>query len=151
MHRFIRTHWLRQSVVFGLSCLLILCVFLVFTSPTLAKKTLKVAIEPSFPPFELQGKDGKLDGFDVDLIKAIGKAANFEVAFQTMQFDGMIPALQGKTVDAAVAAMTITAERQKVVDFSRPYFKSGLAIAIKAGTSPAPAQAASIRHPPDHA
>lgn len=132
MHRLIPSRRLRRSLMFCLSCLLILCISVLNASPTKAKTTLNVAIEPTFPPFELLGKNGELDGFDVDLFKAIAKAADFDLKFQTMQFDGMIPALQAKTVDAAIAAMTITAERQKVVDFSRPYFKSGLAIAIPA-------------------
>jgi arginine/lysine/histidine/glutamine transport system substrate-binding/permease protein len=43
----------------------------------------------------------------------------------------MIAALQAGTVDAAVAGMTITADRAKVVDFSKPYIKAGLAIAVQ--------------------
>ncbi|MBD1908375.1 ABC transporter permease subunit [Funiculus sociatus GB2-A5] len=132
MHKFIQSRWRRQGLVFGLSCLLILGIFVLSASFAKAKTTLKVAVEPTYPPFELLGENNEIDGFDVDLFKAIAQASDFEIAFVTMQFDGMIPALQAKTVDAAIAAMTITAERQKVVDFSRPYFRSGLAIAIKA-------------------
>src|SRR6476469_7662054 len=124
MHRLILSRRLRRISLLCLSCVLILCISIFPTSSTKAKTTLNVAIEPTFPPFELLGKKGELDGFDVDLFKAIAKTADFDIKFQTMQFDGMIPALQAKTVDAAIAAMTITAERQKVVDFSRPYFKS---------------------------
>jgi arginine/lysine/histidine/glutamine transport system substrate-binding/permease protein len=94
-----------------------------------ASKTLIVAVEPVFPPFEFRSPDGSLQGFDVDLINAVGKAANFDVQFQSIPFDGIIPALQAGTVDAAVAAMTITPERARTVSFSRPYFKAGLAIA----------------------
>jgi arginine/lysine/histidine/glutamine transport system substrate-binding and permease protein len=116
----------------GLCCLLIVFVSIFSASPTKAQKTLKVATEPAFPPFEFQGEGGELVGFDIDLMKAIGKAAGFEVQFLSLPFDGIIPALQAKTVDAAISSMTITAEREKAVDFSRPYFKAGLAIAIKA-------------------
>ena len=49
-----------------------------------------------------------------------------------MPFDGIIPALQAGTVDAAISGMTITEERLQTVDFSRPYIKAGLAIAVKA-------------------
>jgi arginine/lysine/histidine/glutamine transport system substrate-binding/permease protein len=48
-----------------------------------------------------------------------------------MPFDGLIPALQSQTIDAAISGMTITAERAQTVDFSRPYFQSGLAIAVR--------------------
>ncbi|TAF03825.1 MAG: ABC transporter permease subunit [Nostocales cyanobacterium] len=96
-----------------------------------AGKTLRVATEPAFPPFEFQGKDGKLQGFSIDLIKAIAAAADFSVDFENIPFDGIIPALQAKTIDAAISSMTITQERSKTVAFSRPYFQAGLAIATR--------------------
>ena len=131
MHRLFQFRKLGWGLILGL-CLSILCVSLFIGSPAQGQKTLKIATEPAFPPFEFQGSKGELEGFDIDLLKAIGKAADFEVQFQSMQFDGIIPALQAKTVDAAVSGITITAERQQAVDFSRPYFKAGLAIAVKA-------------------
>jgi ABC-type amino acid transport substrate-binding protein len=94
-------------------------------------KILKVATEPTFAPFESKGPDGQLVGFDIDLMKAAGKAAGLTVEFQSLPFDGIIPALQSKTVDAAISGMTITPERAKTVDFSDPYFKAGLAIAVR--------------------
>lgn len=93
--------------------------------------TLKVATEPAFPPFESQGSGGELIGFDIDLMKAIGEQAGVEITFESLPFDGIIPALQSGTVDAAISAMTITEERAQTVSFSRPYFKAGLAIAVR--------------------
>jgi arginine/lysine/histidine/glutamine transport system substrate-binding/permease protein len=90
-----------------------------------------VATEPSFPPFEFQASGGGLQGFDIDLINAIGEAAGFQVRFQSLPFDGIIPALQAGTVDAAISSITITPQRAQVVSFSRPYFKAGLAIAVR--------------------
>ncbi len=130
MQRFIRSRPLHFTLLFSLSCLIVLCIS--FFSPVKAQKTLIIATEPTFPPFEMQGKGGELQGFDIDLIKAIGLAADFNVEFRSMPFDGIIPALQSKTVDGAVSAMTINAERSKTVSFSRPYFKAGLAIATQA-------------------
>ena len=94
-------------------------------------ETLVVATEPAFPPFEFQTDDGSYDGFDIELMNAIGEAAGFEVEFESLPFDGIIPALQAGTVDAAISAMTITEERLETVSFSSPYFKAGLAIAVK--------------------
>ena len=90
MYRFIRSRQLRRGLVCGLSCLLILCVSLFSASPIKARVTLKVATEPAFPPFESQGKGGELEGFDIDLMKAIGQAADFEVEFQSLPFDGKL-------------------------------------------------------------
>ena len=94
-------------------------------------ETLVVATEPAFPPFEFQTDDGSYDGFDIELMNAIATAGGFEVEFESLPFDGIIPALQAGTVDAAISAMTITEERLETVNFSNPYFKAGLAIAIK--------------------
>lgn len=120
--------WLRCCVVVCFSCLLLVgC----GVNPS-AGKTLRIATEPAFPPFEFQGKGGELQGFSIDLMNAIASSANFKVDFQSLPFDGIIPALQAKTVDAAISSITITQERAKTIDFSRPYFKAGLAIAIRA-------------------
>ena len=93
-------------------------------------ETLVVATEPAFPPFEYQGEGGKLIGFDIELMNAIGEQAGLTIRYESLPFDGIIPALQAETVDAAISAMTIKQERLETVDFSRPYFKAGLAIAI---------------------
>lgn len=94
-------------------------------------KILRVGTEPAYPPMEFQGKKGELQGFSIDLMNAIASSGNFKINFQTVPFDGLIPALQANTLDVAISSMTITEERSKTVTFSRPYFKSGLAIAIK--------------------
>lgn len=96
---------------------------------------LTVATEPAFPPFESLGPDGELVGFDIDLMNAIGEQAGVEIEFESLPFDGIIPALQSNTVDAAISGMTITAERSNAVDFSRPYIKAGLAIAVREETT----------------
>ncbi|HEY9834195.1 MAG TPA: ABC transporter permease subunit [Stenomitos sp.] len=132
MHRFIPSRRLRQSLIFGLSSLLILCIVIFSASSIYAQETLKVATEPAFPPFESQTEGGGLEGFDIDLIKAVGQAGGFKVEFQSLPFDGIIPALQANTVDAAISSITINQERSQTISFSRPYFKAGLAIAIKA-------------------
>ncbi|MEW6493364.1 MAG: ABC transporter permease subunit [Cyanobacteriota bacterium] len=132
MYRFIPFRRLRQGLILSLSFLLILCVSVFSASFIHAQETFKVATEPAFPPFESQAQGGELEGFDIDLMRAVGKAAGFEVDFVSLPFDGIIPALQANTVDAAISAITINAERSKTVSFSRPYFTAGLAIAIKA-------------------
>ncbi|MDZ8134673.1 MAG: ABC transporter permease subunit [Nostoc sp. DedQUE04] len=120
--------WLYLCVFVGFSCLLLISCAV----NSNAGKTLRVATEPAFPPFEFQGKGGELQGFSIDLMNAIASSANLKVNFQSLPFDGIIPALQAKTVDAAISSITITEERAKTVSFSRPYFKAGLAIAIRA-------------------
>jgi arginine/lysine/histidine/glutamine transport system substrate-binding and permease protein len=92
-----------------------------------------VGTEPGFPPFESVGDGDELVGFDIDLMNAIGEKAGKTVEFASLPFDGLVPALQGGSIDAAISGMTITDERAQTVDFSDPYFKAGLAIAVAEG------------------
>ncbi len=97
-----------------------------------AAKVLKVGAEATFPPFEFQDEQSKdYVGFDVDLMKAIGKQMGMEVQVVNTAFDGLIPALESGQIDAIASAMTITDERSKKVSFSKPYYKSGLSIIVK--------------------
>ena len=124
--------WLKRIGLAFIGSLLVIGINYYFISPIKAQTVLKVGTEPAFPPFEMQAPDGKgFTGFDIDLFKAIGEEAGLEIQFQSMPFDGLIPALQSQTIDAAISGMTITAERGQTVDFARPYFQSGLAIAVK--------------------
>lgn len=103
-------------------------------SPT-AAQVLKIAVNPNFAPFEMKAPDGALIGFDIDLINAIGNSAGFVIDFDEMGFDDLIRSLYTGDVDAAVSAITINRDRSERVSFSRPYFKSGLAIAVSANNT----------------
>lgn len=95
-------------------------------------KILKVGSEAAFAPFEFQDENTKeYIGFDIDLIKAIGKQMGTEVQIQNMGFDGLIPGLEANSIDLAISGMTITEERAKKVSFSKPYYKSGLTIVVR--------------------
>ncbi len=101
------------------------------TPKTDAPKVLRVGTEPTFAPFEFQ-KEGSSEftGFDMDLIRAIGQQLNMKVEIQNLGFDGLIPAVNAGNIDLAISAMTITPDRQKVVEFSEPYYTSGLIIVV---------------------
>lgn len=94
-------------------------------------KVLRVGAETTFPPFEYQEQgSSEYTGFDMDLIRAIAKELGLSVEIKSMQFDGLIPALQAGNIDAIISAVTITDERKAKVDFSDPYYNSGLAIVV---------------------
>lgn len=95
-------------------------------------KVLKVGSDTAFAPFEFQDEKTKeYIGFDMDLIKAVGKQMGYEVQIQSMNFDGLIPALEAGNIDATISAMTITDERAKKVNFTKPYYKSGISVVVK--------------------
>ncbi len=123
---------MRRSRFLQLTCLSWGGAIVAACQPQPGTKVWKVATEPAFAPFESKDERGELVGFDIDLLRAIGAIAGYTIDFQSLPFDGIIPALQAGTIDAAVSSITITPERAQAIDFSRPYFKAGLAIAVKA-------------------
>ena len=98
-----------------------------------SKETLVVGTNAAFPPFEYVGDDGKPDGFDMALIKAIGEKAGMEVQIQDMEFDSLVSSIGGK-IDVAIAGMTVTEERQKTVDFSESYYEAVQAVIVPKGS-----------------
>jgi polar amino acid transport system substrate-binding protein len=97
------------------------------------KDELTVGTEASFAPFEFYDKEpGKMIGFDVDLIRAIAKEIGYkECTIKHMDFDDLIPSVNSDKVDLVIAGLSITEERQRFVLFSQPYYKSGLAFAVR--------------------
>jgi len=92
-------------------------------------KDLTVATDTAFVPFEFK-KDGEYTGFDIELWQAIAKEAGLTYHLQPMDFNGIIPGLQTRNIDVALAGITIRDDRKKVIDFSEPYYESGLAILV---------------------
>ncbi len=96
-------------------------------------KVLNVGTQATYPPFEFVDKaTGEFIGFDMDLIRAIGRVQGYEVKIQSMGFDALIPSLQADKVDVTISAQSITEERLKAIDFSDPYFNGGLIVAVRA-------------------
>lgn len=99
-----------------------------------ASKTIIVGADTTFPPFETM-KDGKVAGFDIDMIRATAEAEGLNVTFKTMAFNGIIPSLQAGSIDAAVAGITIKKSRMENVNFTNAYYKSGLSILVRSDSS----------------
>ena len=95
------------------------------------QKVLRVGTEPTFPPFEfVEEKTNEYVGFDMDLIKAVGKELGYKVEIQSLGFDALIPALEAGNIDVAASGVTITEERAQKVVFTRSYYDAGLTIVV---------------------
>lgn len=102
------------------------------SATALAKERIYVGTNAEFPPFEYL-ENGKITGFDIELMNEIGKVLNADIKIQDMAFDGLLPALQLKKVDVVIAGMTATEERMKTVAFTQPYYTASQVIIVKEG------------------
>lgn len=105
---------------------------------TEATKTLTAVTSADYPPFEFymttEGEK-KPVGFDIDFAQYIADQLGYELQINDVDFNSIIPALQAKRADFAIAGMTITEERKKNVDFSDPYFEIENVLVVKQGSN----------------
>ena len=99
-----------------------------------AAKKYIIATDATYAPFEFQ-ENGKYIGIDVDLITEIAKVEGFEFELKPMDFGGIIPALQSGQIDGAIAGASITDERKKSVDFSDPYYETGIVAVVNSANT----------------
>ncbi len=92
---------------------------------------IKIATEGAYPPMNYTEKDGSLAGFDVDVTNALCEQMKANCKIVAQDWEGIIPGLQSNKYDAIVASMAITEERKQAVDFTDPYFSSGLLLIDK--------------------
>ena len=113
---------------------------LAFVSPTARAQTplplvdagkLTWGVAATFPPFESM-VDGKMVGFDVDMVEAMTAKMKLTSVPSGIDFKGLIPAILGGRIDAIVSAMYINPERSQVIDFI-PYLKVGNQLLVAKG------------------
>lgn len=107
----------------------------VSTPSTPSGNVLKVGTNATFVPFEFVGENHQLSGFDIELVNALANEMGMEVEIHNIAFDGLIPALGTGQIDLAASGMTITSERANQIDFSSPYYQSGLGAVILQNSS----------------
>ncbi|MBA1156148.1 lysine/arginine/ornithine ABC transporter substrate-binding protein [Microvirga mediterraneensis] len=85
------------------------------------EKTVKIATEGAYAPWNFTGAGGKLEGFEIDLANDLCARMKVKCEIVAQDWDGIIPALTAKKYDAIMAGMSITDERKKTIDFAGPY------------------------------
>src|SRR5262249_28014725 len=90
---------------------------------------LKVGFSPeAYPPFYQQDASGNWGGWEVEIVNAICDEAKFQCVLTPIPWDGLIPALNSKKIDALMNSMSITAKRMKTIDYSDKYYNTPTAI-----------------------
>jgi len=96
---------------------------------TLSGRTLIVGTK-EVPPFAMKNSEGTWTGVSIDLWRQIAAELNFSFEFRERDLKGLLDGVADGSLDIAVAALSITAQREKICDFSHPYYVTGLGIAI---------------------
>lgn len=97
-------------------------------------KKIRVAVEGTYPPFSTLTPEGTIEGFDIDITRALGEAAGAELELVIQDWDGLIPGLLARKTDCIVASMSITEERKQKVAFTDKYYQTPASFVAKKGT-----------------
>jgi polar amino acid transport system substrate-binding protein len=100
------------------------------TDSSAAEKVYVVGTDAAYPPFEQVEPDGKITGFDMDVIQAVADAAGFKIEKKHTGWDGVFDGIDKGTVDIGISTITITDDRKKKYDFSDPYFETNQLILL---------------------
>jgi len=92
---------------------------------------LRVGLSGNQPPLNMRDKQGKIIGFEVDLINELATSMGLAVKLVPMPFSNLIGALERGEVDLVISGMTITPERNVRVAFAGPYFITGKSVLTK--------------------
>jgi len=113
-------------------CLLACLVYPAFPAVASAPSGVKTMVigTKEAPPFSFKDEKGQWKGISIQLWKQMAQELGLEYVFKEYDLQGLMAAVEDKSIDAAVAALTITAEREKRFDFSHPFHTSGLGIAV---------------------
>lgn len=95
---------------------------------------LRIAMSGQYPPFNFVNEQNEVVGFDPAIGTEIAKRMGLETEIITTAWDGIIGGLLAGKYDAVVGSMSITPERQEVIDFVGPYYNTKRAIFTKAGS-----------------
>lgn len=95
---------------------------------------MKIAMSGAYPPFNFVNDRNEVVGFDAAIGREIAKRIGVEGRIVTTAWDGILAGLLAKKYDTIVGSMTITPEREKVVDFVGPYYHAGRAVFVTEGS-----------------
>src|SRR5262245_33081343 len=96
---------------------------------------IKVSTDPAYPPQSFLNEDtNELEGFDIDVAKEIGKRLGVDVQFETPSFDAVVAGGWSNRWDMSVGSVTITPEREDILDFTQSYYYTPASVAVMEGS-----------------
>lgn len=117
--------YFRASTMFPLAAVLFAAASLAAPAASAAEAdSLRIAVEGAFPPFNYVDSNKQLQGFDVDVAKALCEEAKLKCEFVIQEWTGMIPNLLARKYDAIISSMSMSAERRTMVAFTKKYYDS---------------------------
>ncbi|GLU33656.1 ABC transporter substrate-binding protein [Trinickia caryophylli] len=93
--------------------------------------TIRIGVDPTYPPFESVAKDGSLVGFDIDLGNALCAKLNAKCEWVQTSFDGLIPGLKARKFDVILSSMAATAKRREQIDFSDRLYRNQTKLIVR--------------------
>ena len=116
----------------------VLCAAIGFAAPVLAQslpdlggKDVVVVTENAYPPLQFLDKDGKAIGWEYDAMAELAKRLNFNVKYENISWDAMIPAVSEGQFDLGMTGITIRDDRKEMVDFSDSYMTSEMVMMVR--------------------
>jgi polar amino acid transport system substrate-binding protein len=118
----------------SLTLALIFAIVLLPLAAAPQQQKLRIASEGTNPPFSIINSNGELEGFDIDITRALCAKMGADCEIVAQDWDGIIPALLARKYDAIVASLNVTEDRKKVVAFTKPYYRSPSVFVARKGT-----------------
>ena len=117
-----------------------------FTRPAFSAipENIRIGTEASYAPFESLTPQGDVVGFDIDLANEMCRRMKANCTIIQTEYDGLIPSLKAKKIDAIIAAMSITPQRLKEIDFTNKLYAANARLIAEKG-SPIQSEIGSLR------
>ena len=106
-------------------------------SSAAAAEKIVVATNPTWPPLEFLDDNKNIIGYDIDMIQARGKEAGLDVEIRMTAWDGIFAGVAAGNYDVIASGVTITPERQRAFEFSKPYYDVQQIVVVKKGDAAA--------------
>ena len=108
----------------------LISIILILLSVVNAKEKILVGSKNA-APFSIKNEDGSWGGICFDLWNQIANELNLEYEIKEFNLETILTAVENNEIEVAISPLTITSERESLIDFSQPYFVTGLSVAVK--------------------